>query len=349
MLDLFCGSGWGVGAGALGLSEIGVDHDPAVRATRDGLGLACHRAGGVDDIDWAREPHRAGLVASPPCQPFARLGTRAGARNLDAIVSAITAGAWRHQGSWHRLGRAVGDERAGLVLVVLHAARMVAPDWIVAEQVAPVAPVWAACAGQLARMGYSAACGVVDAETFGVPATRARAILFAHRHRDVTWPAPICAGASGAGADGLPGPNPARTIWGVPAGSGLVISTGDTRPGPWGRVHYERSIDLPAPAVDTKAFGAWKVHRPGARPSHGTPGTLTFGRREASLAQTFDPDTPWGPHAGRQIGNAVPPALAIALLGQAAGLDWRPALRAWLARIGLPVPGAGEGRPPVRA
>jgi len=63
------------------------------------------------------------------------------------------------------------------------------PEWVALEQVPSVLPIWAAYGEVLERRGYSVDWGLLNAECYGVPQTRKRVILVAHRTRDVALPA----------------------------------------------------------------------------------------------------------------------------------------------------------------
>lgn len=160
--------------------------------------------------------------------------------------------------------------------------------------------MWRAYAANLAADGYNVWTGVLNAADYGTPQDRRRAILIAHRSRNV-------------------GP-PATTHQ---RGDGLFGS-------PW--VTMGEALDLAAPAIlDRRQIGAPTID-PHARPSP-TLTTTAIGRtvwtlhvagrrRPMTLAdaltiQGFRPDYPVA--GGRQsqheqIGNAVPPALARAVL-----------------------------------
>lgn len=122
-----------------------------------------------------------------------------------------------------------------------------------------------------------------------------------------------------------PATRPAPTIRAGNGGSGanLVISTGDYSYKHSRRkvdaVLYERSIHSPAPTVTAaKSEGAWFVHEPGQRDSaiagdDGRRVTLL----ETTILQTFPADYPFQGNKTKrseQIGNAVPPLLAKAVL-----------------------------------
>lgn len=84
-----------------------------------------------------------------------------------------------------------------------------------------------------------------------------------------------------------------------------------------------RPAPAPAPAL---AFGhdaascGWEAEH-GARTE---PGFLRITPSEAAILQSFSPDHPWRGNKGQvfqQIGNAIPPLLAEAVLRSALGLD----------------------------
>jgi DNA (cytosine-5)-methyltransferase 1 len=88
------------------------------------------------------------------------------------------------------LDRASNDPRGHLVLEPLRWTLALRPAWIALEQVRPVLPLWETIASALRMHGYSAVTGILSAERYGVPQTRERAILMAHRNRQVALPAP---------------------------------------------------------------------------------------------------------------------------------------------------------------
>ncbi|WP_193215228.1 DNA cytosine methyltransferase, partial [Luteolibacter marinus] len=63
-------------------------------------------------------------------------------------------------------------------------------DAIMLEQVPAVLPVWVAIGQALNEIGYEVATGVLNAEEYGVPQTRRRAILVARRDRAPALPRP---------------------------------------------------------------------------------------------------------------------------------------------------------------
>ena len=147
----------------------------------------------LDPIMFARQyGFPTGLHGSPPCQGFSPAGLGVGRKDTGVILQAI-----------ERIGhgedpqlvvewlRSVAqDDKSALCLEPLVWALILKPEWISMEQVATVLPLWEAVAKVLAAKGYSVWVGNVQAEQFGVPQTRKRAILLASRVRKVGAPVP---------------------------------------------------------------------------------------------------------------------------------------------------------------
>lgn len=177
----------------------------------------------------------------------------------------------------------------------------------------------------------------------------------------------------------------ARTAeWVVRTGNNSMV-TGRTgsRAGDGDVQPYERSVDDPAPTLDTGAGSKWSIvngaqahatvrgvddpaptivssmdngdtkwtsERP-ATTVQGDPRLAAPGHKdraggqrqfdensvrvtvtEAAILQSFRPDYPWQGSRTKQfeqVGNAIPPLLATAILGHLLGLDWQPICRAW--------------------
>lgn len=179
-LALFAGiDGWGLGPDA-----IHVELDPTACATLAALGVPVVRAD-VATYPLAHFPDVDGIVASPPCQTFSSAGDKEGIRHLGAIVTHAHACA----DGWHPWAEGT-DPRTALVLEPLRYALTLRPRWLACEQVRAVLPVWEAIAHVLRAHGYSVWTGLLEAADYGVPQTRTRAILMAHRDRAVTPPEP---------------------------------------------------------------------------------------------------------------------------------------------------------------
>ena len=320
IVDLFAGAGgWDVALRHLhALDAVGYEHDHDACKTR--------RAAGMPTVegDLTHQPvptHLEGLIASPPCQSFSTAGKRLG---LD-------------------------DARGALVWEPLRWLTA-CPRWVAFEQVPEVLPIWRDYARQLTADGYSTWCGLLDAERYGVPQTRRRAILIAHRDRPVAPPEPThqrydhdvprgdphACGADNlfdAGvkpwvsmADALGWTDEARV--GFPRRDDRGDSPDGYRERDW------RSASEPWFAITEKAR-SWTVHRPAttvttdsriATPGHHDADTRSFGDgsvrltvAQAAALQTFPPDHPWQgttTSQHRQIGNAIPPRLARHILNQ---------------------------------
>jgi DNA (cytosine-5)-methyltransferase 1 len=184
-LDLFSGpGGWDVHDPELGIESDGVENDTAARATREAAGLLTVH----DDVTTfkLRPGHGyTGLKGSPPCQTFSAAGNGHGRKDLEIVVRELHRPAAEHPLDYSHYS----DKRTGLVLepmrVILDAVQLGEQfQWIVLEQVPQVLPVWEAYAGVLFRLGYAVATGNLQAEQYGVPQTRKRAVLVARYEGD---------------------------------------------------------------------------------------------------------------------------------------------------------------------
>jgi DNA (cytosine-5)-methyltransferase 1 len=228
VLDLFAGAGgWSEGLRQLGLRDVGIEIDRWACATRAAAGHLTIRA----DVATYPLEHLVGrvegLVASPPCQMFSAAGNGAG-RRLMADLAAVVRGAAQGDSldpcpadmvrtlystlpKWDSRGRAFRAEDRyrssqarvrNAVLVAqpgrwIHALR---PRWVALEQVPPVLPLWRALADALRQLGYSTWTGILCAADYGVPQTRKRAFLLAHREKPALPPEPThCRGGREAG------------------------------------------------------------------------------------------------------------------------------------------------------
>lgn len=177
--DLFAGSGWGVACEALGWDEHGVEIMPEAQATRSAAGYKTV-ASDVRTVEPVLGEYE-GEIASPSCKRYSPAGNGAGRRALDQVLAGVKHYADGRVLSWDEAVGLVGDEDAALTLEPLRVALGSMPRFIVWEQVPAVLPVWKACARVLADRGYSTAVDVLNAEQYGVPQTRRRAILVARR------------------------------------------------------------------------------------------------------------------------------------------------------------------------
>ena len=277
ILDLFAAAGgWDQGLAGLGVSDV-------LGLEIDGDACATATAAGHDreQVDLAiTDPSGylgvEALIASPPCQDYSTAGNG-------------TAGS--------------GD----LTHLVLPWVRALRPEWIACEQVRGVFPIWQHVAYELEQDGYRTAYGLVDAADYGVPQHRVRAVLLASRDEQPRFPTTT----HGGGLWGAPYVTMADTLgW-----DGTLNRRQNSR-GPQGTVVPVALVptDRPAPTVTGVGIGGsqWIY-----QPRDGEPRAVTVA--EGARLQGFPDGYPWQgtrKSQGTQIGNAVPPPLAAALLRQ---------------------------------
>jgi len=323
ILDLFAGpGGWSEGLRPLGLADIGIEWDAAACATRAAAGHLTIRA---DVEQYPTGPFAGkvtGLIMSPPCPDFSTAGKGAG----------------------------IAGESGRLIAQVPRWALALRPEWIVCEQVPPALPYWQEYAYQLDLAGYSTWAGVLCAADFGVPQTRHRAILMASRVRPVRPPEPT------HGRDPVPGLFGTLAPWVTMAdalGWGFVERPGLTFCGSnQGGPDLAGGSGARAAIKQARAAGSWCWELPATtimgdpriaarfHHEHGSQGRgavavadVAAGRydgtapirltpRDALILQSFRPDYPVsGSRTKRfqQIGNAVPPLLARAVVAAVTG------------------------------
>ncbi|QDK01885.1 methyltransferase [Arthrobacter phage Vibaki] len=203
-LDLFAGTGWGVACQRLGIDEAGVEIMPEAVATREANGMHTLYRDVWDGLQnpvvmaafyqWCaaggsvREFYDM-LIASPPCQTFSMAGHGAGRAALDEVIEAIRLQAYKDPAALRAFGE-LHDMRTALVLTPLAHVWRDRPRLVAFEQVPTVLPVWEACADVMRELGYSVKVAVLQAEQYGVPQTRKRAILVARLDGEVQLPTP---------------------------------------------------------------------------------------------------------------------------------------------------------------
>ncbi|AZP18108.1 DNA cytosine methyltransferase [Streptomyces aquilus] len=264
--------------------------------------------------------------------------------------------AWRtveqkaHDESWT-------DERTGLVLqplrwIVEKKLKADPYDVVILEQVPTVLPVWRKYREILRELGYDADCHILHTEDYGVPQTRRRAVLIARytgkKGKALEFPK-LTHQRYRKGVERLPALEPENRAAEQNAlfdpqprarGQEPWVSMGDvlkdTRPTNFVvRSNYGsggdpkkrglRTSDQPAATVTgkvrrNKVFDLKGIDKNGD-PELG-PEQERFTLQEAGLLQTFPADYPWrGTDIAQQIGNAIPPLLAIHVLCTALRLD----------------------------
>lgn len=328
ILDLFAGpGGWDEGLRLLGREDdaVGLEWDEAACLTRAAAG---HRTIRTDISRYPTSPFRdrvEGLIASPPCQDFSMAGKRAGRAGAKGqLIDDVP--------------RWVEDLR---------------PEWIACEQVPPALEVWHEFARLFRSWGYRAWSGILNAADFGVPQTRRRAFLIAS-HSVVNPPEPTHAQDPQPGlfgdllpwvsmAEALGWPDeweanalrgagmierygerrsrplsePALTVranGGSNASPGWVVNTGrDWKPGGSREDAQVVPLEDPAPTVDGK--GRWHLVQRSDR-------AIRLEIPEVLVLQGFRTDYPVQGSKTKQfeqVGNAVPPPLAAAVLSSVIG------------------------------
>lgn len=321
-LDLFAGTGWGVACRSLGIREMGVEIMPEACATREANGMATL----FHDVWEGLEnnlyiPDYQLLIASPPCQTFSMAGHGTGRDALTHVLAAIEARAYKDPDRLREFGVA-HDDRTALVLTPLSYVWRDRPRFVAMEQVPTVLPVWEACAEAMRAWGYHVWTGNLQAEQYGVPQTRKRAFLLASLDGPVTPPAPThsryysrtperldagvrpwvsMAEALGWGATD----QPSHTVTaGTQSYPGMLRSNYGT--GGDASKRGERLTDQLAPTLTSKADrNKWD-------------GVRKMSVDEAAILQTY-PAMQWCGTKSKQflqIGNAVPPLLARAVLSE---------------------------------
>jgi len=314
-IDLFAGpGGWDIAARTLGLNVLGVETDEAACETRRAAGLPTLQAD-VRALDPTYRP-APGLIASPPCQTFSMAGSGSGRRALDTVIDAAAKIAEHGFPELGGLGPRTALILEPLRWVVEARRRGVPYGWVALEQVPTVLPVWEVFTAHLRDIGYFVATGVLSAEQYGVPQTRRHAVLIARRDYPVALPAPTHSRYYPRDPSRLdPGVLPWVSMsdalgW---ARDVAVRSNYGTRGDPADR--RVRIGSQPAWTVTSKVDRNI-VFRNGEDPSRSSKVSV----QEASTLQTFPADYPWRGTRSQQcqqVGNAIPPLLAEAILREA--------------------------------
>lgn len=304
-LDLFCGAGGAsLGLHRAGYDVHGFDFWPVAVATHNANGLPAT----VLDLSTDDPPHPGPgpwvAWVSPPCQPFSAAGQ----------------------------GEGEFDQRDGFPWLLRIVERL-RPPVLFVENVkgltfATHRPYFDNVLEALMALGHEVEWRVLNCADFGVPQTRERCIIIARCDGGpIVWPTPThtetdglftrpwvtMAEALGWGMTERPFPPiPAREDGGGPRMDG-VGGTGARR-----ALYAERDegwwIERPATTIagDTRVFQPGGHHEPGEQSQNAIRLTIP----ELAALQGFPPDWVWTgtkTAQAKQIGNAVPPALAEAV------------------------------------
>ncbi|WLQ33974.1 DNA cytosine methyltransferase [Streptomyces castrisilvae] len=355
-MDLFAGpGGLDIAATIMGVESIGVEWDDPTRATRVAAGLRTTTEKDVAALGPCDPEVKDAnvLTGGPPCQSFSVAGNREGHKALEDVkrLAGCLVGARNREAfdeAWNAVERetdSMSDARTGFVLQPLRwimeakFKRGRPYEVVVLEQVPTVLPVWKHYAELLNSIGYAAGAHVLQAEAFGVPQTRRRAVLIAqwdpeHTGRDVYFPEAT---------------HQRYRKTAEQQGSALFTppkSSTDGRKKPWVSVGDALAATRPRDFVLVSNYGSGgDPKNRGRRTSEEPAATITgkFRRNrlfllkeneagekemgeelerlsleEGGLLQSFPARYPWrSTDVAQQIGNAIPPLLSLHILSSA--------------------------------
>jgi DNA (cytosine-5)-methyltransferase 1 len=138
-----------------------------------------------DAVQMFGRPH--GYHGSSPCPGMSTAGKGLGRLDLPLLES--SAQRIGEGGDARLILREVQskqhDENSVLSLVPLWWIIATQPEWFTMEQVPTVLPLWEVYAEVMRRAGYSVVAGNIQAEQYGVPQTRKRAVVIGSRVRHI--------------------------------------------------------------------------------------------------------------------------------------------------------------------
>jgi DNA (cytosine-5)-methyltransferase 1 len=295
--------GWELHDEELDICTTSLEKDPAAQATA--VAALTSNSACVDVTQYELSPDHPYqlLKSSPPCGPFTIAGNGEGRLLLQDLINSLPLISSR--GGVHLTRMKRRNREAALALepmrLILQAFDSYPFESIAMEQTREVLPLWEAYGSELRKLGYSVATGVVDAAWYGVPQNRKRAVLLASRIKQVKLPSPTHPEpVSMAAALGMEGPG-----W-LDPNSHLRSNYGT---GGDAQNRGRRLLTQPSFAI-TRKYNRNKWVLNGE-----VVGAVTD--EQAAVLQTFPADYPWQGNKTQvqlQIGNAIPPLLAKAIL-----------------------------------
>lgn len=336
ILDLFAGAGgWDEGCALLDLETHRVEINPQARATAHAAG---HHTLPSRNVWTEVKGDYDGIVASPPCQPFSVATKYDSAADMRVVNLALHQRSYRNISNLLRVSRECKHPSTALVLLPLHHVIAHRVEWTAWEQVPAILPLWQTCSAALSREGYHGWTGIVSCETFGVPQVRKRSILIASRTHKVKAPIRTHSHYYSRTPHRLD-PDVEQWItmadalgWGLSASPApTVTGGGGATGGPDPITHLDRYVDRPdwvyqrpSPTI-VSTWDPGTVAGPGYRTDtsrqHAV-GSTRLSVAEAGVIQSFRRDYPWRGNRQQQylqVGNAVPPLLAKAVVSAATG------------------------------
>lgn len=320
--------GWAVALRKRQTRHMGMELDPnacATRAAEKHLTIRC------DVTQYPTRPFRGritGKVDSPPCQAWSQSGHLLGLEDQPLVQQAVDDLA---HGRDTRAGllSACKDPRSLLAAEPMRWHHDLRPEWIAMEEVPAVLPLWQQYTRILDSWGYSTWSGILNTADYGMGQARRRAILIASRTRTVARPEPTHYDPRrGFQLWGNPWRTMADTLnWGYTTRPAPTVTGGGTETGGAEPFSSTSRAAMRAAMADPGHW-AWRKPAPTVTGTVGhvggkqAGGHLNLSLVEAARLQGFPDGYRFQGNKGQvalQIGNAMPPPLAEAVLDAAAG------------------------------